>query len=195
MTTPFNSILPLPKYGGIANVAAPGMPVDECARLIARLAAVKKKCVFIAASRMSGAPEWELTAALGRWMWEDATQFRDLEARVTELRSSKSAIDKVLDYPLGDLLTEVLHAPDSLALCVGWFRRAFAGPLRCPPGLPRPGRNLWWTSPPCACSNISSGKKKRGSASGNSWSKPSSNAPDPTAWRCAPTGPRISTGS
>lgn len=116
-----NHSLLLPTYGGITDVAAVGMPVDECARLMARLAAVKKKGVFIAAARMTGAPEWELTAALGRWMWEDATQFRDLEVRVTELRASKSSVDKVLDYPLGDLLVEILHAPDSLALCVGWF--------------------------------------------------------------------------
>lgn len=58
----------LPGYTGLADVTRPGMFVEECARLIARLAAVKKQSVRLFAARMSRVPEWELKAALARWM-------------------------------------------------------------------------------------------------------------------------------
>ena len=111
----------LPRFAGIGDVGRIGLPVDECARLLARFAAVKKRCVLICASRLPGVPEWELKAALARWMWEDATAFRALEQRLTELRSHGFEVDKVLAYPLGDLLTEVQQGPGSLELCVGLF--------------------------------------------------------------------------
>ncbi len=111
----------LPDYTGITGVGRTGWSVDQCAEFITRLAAVKQRCVEIAAARMTGTPEWEIKAALGRWMWEDATQYRDLEKRLTELRSGRAAIRKVLDFHLGDVLTELLHTPDTLALLVGWF--------------------------------------------------------------------------
>lgn len=123
----------LPDYTGISNAEKPGLPVDQCAGWLARFAAIKRRCVEITAAHMTGTPEWELKAALGRWMWEDATQYRDLEARLLELRGSRGAIRKILDYQLGDFLTELLHAPDSLALCTGWFdvlSPAFCAALR-----------------------------------------------------------------
>lgn len=119
MKSPLPSILP--DYTGITGVTRTGWSVDQCADFIARLAAVKRRCVEIAAARMTGTPEWEVKAALGRWMWEDATQYRDLEKRLTELRSGRAAIRKVLDFQLGDVLTEMLHAPDTLSLLAGWF--------------------------------------------------------------------------
>jgi hypothetical protein len=111
----------LPAYTGLENVYQTGLAVEQCATYIARIAAVKKQGVQIAATRMTGTPEWELKASLGRWLWEDATHYRDLEKRLTELRSNKTAIDKVLAYPLGDLLMEILQSPGSLELCVGLF--------------------------------------------------------------------------
>ncbi|MEO6845673.1 MAG: hypothetical protein ABI443_00295 [Chthoniobacterales bacterium] len=111
----------LPGYTGIQDVAKVGMSVDQCAALIGRFAAIKKRTAIIAAAHMTGAAEWELKAALGRWLWEDATTYSRLEKRVTEMRASKASIDKVLDYQLGDLLTEILHAPGPLELCVGFF--------------------------------------------------------------------------
>ena len=111
----------LPDYTGITGVERTGWPVDQCAEFIARLAGVKLRCVEIAAARMTGIPEWEVKAALGRWMWEDATQYRDLEKRLTELRSSRSAIRKILDFQLGDFLIELLHTPNTQTLLAGWF--------------------------------------------------------------------------
>src|ERR1035437_3853148 len=111
----------LPSYCGISDIDRIGYSVDECAQYVMRLAAVKKQCVLIAAARMPDTPELELKVALAKWMWEDATQFRLLEERLTELRSNKFAIDKVLDYQLGDLLGEILGSPGSLELCVGLF--------------------------------------------------------------------------
>jgi hypothetical protein len=111
----------LPACSGITDVRRLGWPVEVCAQLVARFAAIKKKCVYIAAARMPGTPEWELKAALAKWMWEDATHYRALEERLTELRANKSEIDKVLDYQLGDVLTEILHSPGSLELCTGMF--------------------------------------------------------------------------
>jgi hypothetical protein len=111
----------LPRYSGLSGVDRVGLSVEQCGHLVARFAAIKKQCVFIAAARMPGAGEYELKMALARWMWEDATHYQSLETRLTELRSNKVAVDKVLDYQLGDLLCEILHSPGSLELCVGLF--------------------------------------------------------------------------
>ncbi len=111
----------LPGYTGIEGVTVVGLSVDECARRIARFAAVKQSIVRLAAGRMTGVPEWELKALLGRAMWEDAIAYRDFDRRLRELRSNPVAVAKVLQYPLGDFLHELMHAPNSLALCVGWF--------------------------------------------------------------------------
>ena len=117
----FSYLDKLPPYGGITDVNRLGMSVERCAALVARLAAVKRQCVFIAAARMPDIEELELKMALARWMWEDATHFQALENRIAELRSNKAVIRKVLDYQLGDLLWEILHSPGSLELCVGLF--------------------------------------------------------------------------
>jgi hypothetical protein len=111
----------LPRYSGIAAVDRVGFSVEECARLVARFAAVKRQCVFIAAARMPDIEELELKAALAKSMWEDATHYQVLESRVSELRSNKAAVLKQLDYELGDCLWEILHSPGSLELCVGLF--------------------------------------------------------------------------
>lgn len=111
----------LPRCCGLSGVDRVGLSVEQCAHLVARFAAIKKQCVFIAAARMPGIGEYELKMALARWMWEDATHYQSLETRLTELRSNKMAVDKVLDYQLGDFLGEILHSPGSLELCVGLF--------------------------------------------------------------------------
>lgn len=123
----------LPAYAGIKDVLKEGMSVELCAGYLARFAAIKKQCVRILAAKVTGTPEWELKIALARWMWEDATHYRDLEKRLTELRSNSTAIDKVLDYKLGDFLAEILHSPDSLELCVGLYdvlKPAFCDAIR-----------------------------------------------------------------
>jgi hypothetical protein len=111
----------LPQYAGITDTTRLGFSVAMCGKLIARFAAIKRKCCLIAAARLPGAPEWEFKVALARWLWEDANHCRDLENRLQELRSNKHAVEEVLDYQLGDLLNEILHAPGSLPLCVGLF--------------------------------------------------------------------------
>jgi hypothetical protein len=111
----------LPRYCGITGVDRVGFSVEECAQFVARFAAIKRRCVFIAAARMPGTEEYELKVALAKWMWEDATHYQALEARVAELRSNKVSVEKVLEYQLGDFLGEILHSPGSLELCVGLF--------------------------------------------------------------------------
>lgn len=111
----------LPRYCGISHVDKAGLSVDECACLVARFAAIKRQCVFIKAARMADTPELEVKAVLAKWMWEDATDYQRLEERLSELRSNKLAVDKVLDYHLGDFLCEILHSPATLPLFVGLF--------------------------------------------------------------------------
>jgi hypothetical protein len=111
----------LPRYCGITGVDRVGFSVEECAQFIARLAAIKRRCVFIAAARMPDTEEYELKVALAKWMWEDATHYQSLEGRMAELRSNKVSVDKVLEYQLGDFLWEILHSPGPLELCVGLF--------------------------------------------------------------------------
>lgn len=112
----------LPGYTGIDNVNKVGMPVDECAGYMARFAAIKQMSCMIFSAHMTHIPEWELKACAGRWLYEDARQFALLEQRLKEMRGSRSAIRKVLDYQLGDLLTEILHSPGTLELFTGMFK-------------------------------------------------------------------------
>jgi hypothetical protein len=111
----------LPRYCGITGADRVGFSVENCSKFVARFAAIKRQCVFIAAARMPDIAEWELKMALAKWMWEDATHYQSLEGRVAELRSNKAEVRKVLDYQLGDLLWEILNSPGSLELCVGLF--------------------------------------------------------------------------
>ena len=110
-----------PAYAGILEVTRTGWSVDQCGTFVARLAAFKRQSARIWAGRMPGIPEWELKAAAGRWIWEDAMHYRELERRLRELRSHAAAIDRVLEYEVGDFLGELLHTPDSTALCAGFF--------------------------------------------------------------------------
>jgi len=111
----------LPRFCGLSGVDRVGLSVEQCACLVARFAAIKKQSVYIAAARNARHREYELKIALARWMWEDAIHYQSLETRLAELRSNKLAVDKVLDYELGDFLCEILHSPGSLELCVGLF--------------------------------------------------------------------------
>jgi hypothetical protein len=97
----------LPRYGGISGIDRVGLSVEECAQLVARFAAIKRRCVFIAVARMPGIEEFELKVALAKWMWEDATHYQCLEDRIAELRSNRVSMDKVLEYQLGDFLWEI----------------------------------------------------------------------------------------
>jgi len=112
---------PFPAYAGIPDVFRVGLGVDQCAAFVARFAAFKRESARLLAAHLTALPEWELKAAAGRWLWEDALHFRDLERRLRELRSNSSAITRVLQYEAGDFLAELLHAPDSLALFTGYF--------------------------------------------------------------------------
>lgn len=111
----------LPSYAGITEVDALGIPVDECSRYLVRLAAIKRQMVTICSIHMLNTPEWETKAIFARWLWEDANLFRDFEKRTLELRSSRAAISKVLQYQLGDFLTELLHSPSPLVILTGLF--------------------------------------------------------------------------
>ena len=111
----------LPGYPGIRGVTAGGLPVEARAEKIARFAAVKRSMVGVAAGRMTGVQEWELKAFVARALWEDALASRELERRLQELQGPSAAVNKVRRNPLGDFFTGLLHGPDSLSLCVGWF--------------------------------------------------------------------------
>lgn len=108
-----------PTYAGIEDVTRQGMPVRQCAGYLARLAAIRRQSALIAAAHTTGVTNWNLKAVLALWTWEDAMAWRDLEIRLHELRAHRSEIGKVLQFELGDFLTEVLHAPGQYELCVG----------------------------------------------------------------------------
>lgn len=109
----------LPPYAGIAGATRVGLSVEECAARIARLAAISRSRIEIFAAHLVHSPEWEMKSLFGLWLWEDACNYRMMEQRLRELRTHPSAVQKVLSLALGDMLTELLHAPGTLELLSG----------------------------------------------------------------------------
>ena len=106
--------LPRPHQIGAYGVAA-------SAAFLRRVEFVHRKLVFLEAAHLVLRSLWELKAALGRHLYEDAEAAAGLRARILDLRQNPSVLEREPDQRLSLVMDELLHARSDEELLVGLY--------------------------------------------------------------------------
>ncbi|CAA9345544.1 MAG: hypothetical protein AVDCRST_MAG93-6866, partial [uncultured Chloroflexia bacterium] len=107
---------------GIEDAERAGYGVKENAERLRRFAYVEQRMVLLAARHQPRVPEWELKAALGRHLWEDAEHATSLRNRIAELRTSVGVLDDAPDQQLATLMDEAERAENSAEVVVALYK-------------------------------------------------------------------------
>ena len=110
-------------YAGISKPARLGeFGVEESAARLRRFEHVHRKLVFLEAGHLTQRALWELKAALGRHLYQDAEAVTALRGRIgDDLRQNARALERDPDQRLTLLLDELLHAGSDEELLVGLY--------------------------------------------------------------------------
>lgn len=109
-------------YAGIANPYRVGdVGVEEAAAFLRRIELVHRKLVYLASAHVVLRSLWELKAALGRHLYEDAEAVAALRERILDLRQNANVVSRDPDQRLTLLLDELLHAATDEELLVGLY--------------------------------------------------------------------------
>lgn len=117
----------LPRDLGLhyAGLAAPGelggFGVEASAAFFRRLEFVHRRSVFLEAAHLVLRSLWELKAALGRHLYEDAEAADAMRARILDLRQNPSVLDREPDQRLTLLMDELIQARSDEELLVGLY--------------------------------------------------------------------------
>lgn len=95
--------------------------VDEAAAFLRRIEFVHRKLVYLESAHVVLRSTWELKAALGRHLYEDAEAAAALRERILDLRQNPSVLAREPDQRLSLLLAELLHAGSDEELLVGLY--------------------------------------------------------------------------
>lgn len=118
---------PLPRdlglhYAGIADPYRVGdVGVEEAAAFLRRIELVHRKLVYLESAHVVLRSLWELKAALGRHLYEDADAVAALRERILDLRQNSGVVSRDPDQRLTLLLDELLHAATDEELLVGLY--------------------------------------------------------------------------
>src|ERR1051326_1613399 len=102
------------------NTQLDAIDIDSNRKLLNRYRFVEHEGLRILAGWLPKAEWFELKCEIGRAIWEDAQHVNALYLRLREIQSP--AFQKPTDDALVRLMTEILHAPDDLALAVAFWR-------------------------------------------------------------------------
>ena len=94
--------------------------IDANRRLLNRYRFVLHESMHILAGWLPQAATFELKCELGRTLWEDALHVNAFYLRLREIQAP--AFQKPTDAALVTLMSELLHAPDEIALAIGLYR-------------------------------------------------------------------------
>jgi hypothetical protein len=109
-------------YTGLSRPYEPGpYGVESAAAFLRRIEFVHRRLVFLEAFHLVARSLWELKAALGRHLYEDAEAAAVLRDRVLDLRQNPSVLDREPDQRLSLLMDELLHAQTDEELLVGLY--------------------------------------------------------------------------
>ena len=109
-------------YTGLAEPARIGaVGVEEAAAFLRRIELVHRKLVYLESAHVVLRSLWELKAALGRHLYEDAEAAAVLRERILDLRQNPSVLARDPDQRLSLLLDELLHAHSDEELLVGLY--------------------------------------------------------------------------
>jgi len=109
-------------YADIADPYAIGKySVESNAKALQRYRFIHEGLLRIAAGHLPAREDWDIKAALGKHLYEDAEAADKLRTRITELRTPGAALQREPDAALGLLLDELIHAGDDLELMAGIY--------------------------------------------------------------------------
>ncbi|MGU3471146.1 hypothetical protein ACLBWT_08360 [Paenibacillus sp. D51F] len=121
-------------YTGIAEPFQLGaFGVEANARILQRLRFVHERLLFIGAAQLPARRDWDLKAAMGRHVYEDAEAADGLRDRIRQLRKPAPAVGHEPDPSLALMMEELLHAQSDcewLAGSYGTVRKALADACR-----------------------------------------------------------------
>lgn len=110
-------------YAGIRNPRALGKyGVEQNSRALRRYRYLHEGLMRCAAAQLPAREHWDLKAALGKHLYEDAEAAHTLRERVAELRTSPLALHKSPNVTLTLLFEELIHAASDMELLVGIYR-------------------------------------------------------------------------
>ena len=95
--------------------------VEEAAAFLRRIEFVHRKLVYLESAHVVLRSLWELKAALGRHLYEDAEAAAALRERILDLRQNPSVLARDPDQRLSLLLDELLHAASDEEFLVGLY--------------------------------------------------------------------------
>jgi hypothetical protein len=119
--------MPLPDdlglhYAGLPDPYTVGAySVDASAATLRRLEFTHRQLVYLEAAHVVLRSLWELKAALGRHLYEDAEAAAALRERILDLRQNPSVLAREPDQRLSLVLDELLHAASDEELLVGLY--------------------------------------------------------------------------
>ena len=109
-------------YTGLTRVSEVGTNgVDTRANLLRRFEYVHRRSVFVEAGHLVQRELWELKAALGRHLYEDAEAADALRRRILDLQENSGVLDREPDQRLTLAMDELLHARSDEELLVGLY--------------------------------------------------------------------------
>lgn len=95
--------------------------VEQAATLLRRFEFVHRKLVYLEAAHVVLRSLWELKAALGRHLYEDAETADAFRVRILDLRQNPSVLGRDPDQRLALLIDELLGAQSDEELLVGLY--------------------------------------------------------------------------
>jgi hypothetical protein len=109
-------------YAGIPDPYRVGdAGVEDAAAFLRRVELIHRKLVYLESAHVVLRSRWELKAALGRHLYEDAEAVAALRERILDLRQNANVISRDPDQRLTLLLDELLHAQTDEELLVGLY--------------------------------------------------------------------------
>lgn len=95
--------------------------VESSAAFLRRIELIHRKLVYLEAAHVVLRHLWELKAALGRHLYEDAEAAAALQERILDLRQNSGVLDREPDLRLSLFLDELLQARSDEELLVGLY--------------------------------------------------------------------------
>jgi hypothetical protein len=109
-------------YAGIAEPFRLGaFGVEQAASFLRRIEFIHRKLVYLEAFHLVTRSLWELKAALGRHLYEDAEAAASLRERILDLRQNPTVLEREPDQGISLLMDELLHARTDEELLVGLY--------------------------------------------------------------------------
>lgn len=105
--------------------SAPAIEIDENRRLLNRYRFVLHEAMHVFAGWLPRVAWFELKCEFGRAVWENSLHVNTLYLRLREIQSP--AFQRPADRAFRSVMEELLHAPDELALALGYHRVIIPG--------------------------------------------------------------------